>query len=236
MQSLSCSLILAIAISGNCVKMELAVTRRVRNRLLETMEKSCGRLECCLSLRQRDYPTLFSSFNGKNFALRGGNEHSCFKISQIVRNNSPEGKLCYTYTENCSKNRASGFNQFSVPNKVVHQYQDFEAGQRCHVTVLDKFLSKLPPNARDKDIFYLRPVARKNPLSRMMTTMCKAAEIPGNKTNHSLRAYAASELFNAGILEKVIQAPTGHRSLDGLRKYENISGKQKEDACKVFAV
>ena len=118
----------------------------------------------------------------------------------------------------------------------MHQYQDFEAGERCHVTVLDKYLSKLPPNARDKDIFYLRPIARKNPLSRMMTTMCKAAEIPGKKTNHSLRAYAASELFNAGILEKVIQAPTGHRSLDGLRKYEHISEKQKEDACKVFAV
>ena len=29
---------------------------------------------------------------------------------------------------------------------------------------------------------------------------------------------------------------TGHRSLDGLRKYEQVSEKQKEAACKVLAV
>ena len=89
--------------------------------------------------------------NEKNFALRGGAEHRCLKLSQISRNLSPEGKVRYTYTENCSKNRAGGFNQLSVPNKVVHQYQD----------VLDKYLQKLPPNAYDLDIFYLQPVAKK---------------------------------------------------------------------------
>ena len=66
--------------------------------------------------------------------------------------------------------------------------------------------------------------------------MCDKAGIAGNKTNHSLRAYAATELFNAGVPEKVIQDRTGHRSLDGLRKYETISEQQKEAACKVLAV
>ena len=50
------------------------------------------------------------------------------------------------------------------------------------------------------------------------------------------RAYAATELFTAGIPEKVIQDRTGHRSLDGLRHYERISEKQKEEACKILAV
>ena len=36
--------------------------------------------------------------NGKNFALRGGIEHRCLKLSQIVCNTSPEGKIRYTYT------------------------------------------------------------------------------------------------------------------------------------------
>ena len=66
--------------------------------------------------------------------------------------------------------------------------------------------------------------------------MCEEAGITGHKTNHSLRAYVATELFNAGIPEKVIQDRTGHRSLDGLRKYETISEQQKEAACKVLAV
>ena len=189
--------------------------------------------------------------NGKNFALRGGAEHWCLKLAQISRNVSPEGKVRYTYTENCSKNRAGGFNQLSVPNKVVHQYQDVDAGEHCHVHVLDKYLQKLPPNAYDLDIFYLRPVAKKpvndspwyisvavgkNPLSKMLKTMCEEAGVTGHKTNHSLRAYAATELFNAGIPEKVIQDRTGHRPLDGLREYETISEQQTEAACKVLAV
>ena len=190
--------------------------------------------------------------NGKNFALRGGIEHRCLKLSQIVRNTSPEGKICYTYTENCSKNRAGGFNQLNVPNKVVHQYQNLQAGERCHVFILDKYLSKLPANAADNDIFYLRPAVTtpvdvqtpwytsvpigKNPLSKMFKNMCDQAGISGNKSNHSLRAYAVTELFNAGVPEKVIQDRTGHRSLEGLRKYERISEEQKEIACKVLAV
>ena len=48
--------------------------------------------------------------------------------------------------------------------------------------------------------------------------------------------YAATELFQAGIPERVIQDRTGHRSLDGLRQYERISEKQKEAACKVLCV
>ena len=119
--------------------------------------------------------------------------------------------------------------------------------------VLDKYIGKLPSNACEKDAFYLRPVAKinclsdsapwytsapigKNPLSTMLKNMCKEAKVPGIKTNHSLRVYAATELFNAGISEKVIQDRTGHRSLDGLRKYEQISEQQKEEACKVLAV
>ena len=187
--------------------------------------------------------------NGKNFALRGGTEHRSLKLSQIKKNISPEGKIQYTYTENCSKNRAGGFNQLNVPNKVVHQYQDLGAGERCHVYILDTYLAKLPPNAEDMDIFYLHPNQNsaakvwyasvpigKNILSKMLKTMCSEAGIEGNKSNHSLRAYAATELFQAGISEKVIQDRTGHRSLDGLRKYEHISEKQKEEACKALRV
>ena len=37
------------------------------------------------------------------------------------------------------------------------------------------------------------------------------------KTNHSLRATAASELFCANVPEKLIQERTGHKSLQALR-------------------
>ena len=73
------------------MKRELAVIRSLQNQLLEMMKKHYV-------------------VNGNIFALHGVNEHYCIKISQIVSNISPEGKVRYKYTENCSKNRAGGFN------------------------------------------------------------------------------------------------------------------------------
>jgi len=132
----------------------------------------------------------------------------------------------------------------------VHQYEDPRAGPRCHVFLLDLYLSKIPNRAKDQDIFYLRPLPSvplkeslpwftcapvgKNTLSQMTKKMRGEAKIDGNKTNHSLRAYAMSTLFQAGIPEKVIQDHTGHKSLDGLRKYESISEQQKQEVCRVF--
>ena len=62
----------------------------------------------------------------------------------------------------------------------------------------------------------------------MLKNMREEAGIPGNKTNHSFRAYAASELFNAGVPEKVIQDCTGHGFLDGLRKYMSASQSNRK--------
>ena len=70
----------------------------------------------------------------------------------------------------------------------------------------------------------------------MLKSMCTRAGDHGNKTNHSLRAYEVTEMFHAGVPEKVIQDRSGHRSLDGLRKYETISEKQKETACQALQV
>lgn len=59
-------------------------------------------------------------------------------------------------------------------------------------------------------------------------TMCEEASVAGNKTNHSLRAYAATELFTAEIV-----LDTDHWMV-----YITMSvyRKQKEEACKVLAV
>ena len=68
----------------------------------------------------------------------------------------------------------------------------------------------------------------------MLQNMCDKGGVQGKKTNHSLRAYAATELFQAGVSEKVIQNRSGYRSLEGLRKYECISEQQKRNACRVL--
>ena len=63
--------------------------------------------------------------------------------------------------------------------------------------------------------------------------MCVKAGLE-TRTNHSLRATAATALFD--IPEKVIHERTGHRSLDALRKYERSTERQHGVASKILAI
>ena len=65
--------------------------------------------------------------------------------------------------------------------------------------------------------------------------MCKAADIKGHETNHSLRATGATELYTAGVAEKIIKERTGHRSLECLRMYERTSTKQHKAVSRVLS-
>ena len=186
--------------------------------------------------------------NGKNFCLRGRDEHRNLRISQMRRYYNPHK---YVYTENASKNRQGGLKQLRIENKSVPILATPEAGNRCHVQILDLYLSKLPLIAKDKDLFYWRPFdtvpkdpaapwymaspVGKNVLGDMMKNICKEAGIVGKKTNHSLRATRTSELFAAGVPERIIQQRTGHRSLDALRLYERPTEKQQQAISSVLA-
>ena len=69
----------------------------------------------------------------------------------------------------------------------------------------------------------------------MMKNMCEKAGISSGYTNHSLRAYAATTLFQAQVLEKLIQQRTGNRSLDALRQYECTSAAQLLDVSNIIS-
>ena len=55
------------------------------------------------------------------------------------------------------------------------------------------------------------PVGR-DKLCKFLSDMCEAAGIEQKKTNHSLRATGATEMFNATVPEKLIRDVTGHQS------------------------
>lgn len=65
--------------------------------------------------------------------------------------------------------------------------------------------------------------------------MCTEAQISGRKTNHSLRATGATELYTAGVPEKIIKERTGHRSTDGLRVYERTSQNQHRAVSQILS-
>ena len=66
--------------------------------------------------------------------------------------------------------------------------------------------------------------------------MCKAAGICGFKTNHSLRATAATRLYQAGVDEQIIMETTGHKSTNGVRCYKHTSAQQKESVSDILSL
>lgn len=111
-----------------------------------------------------------------------------------------------------------------------------EAEERCHVCILDLYLSKLLKDAFERDNLYICPLTAllANPLGpwfstfpvgTMVSQMCGDAGVKGHKTNRSLRATTASELFRANVPEKIIiiQERPGHNSFTALRTNEHIT-------------
>ena len=112
-------------------------------------------------------------------------------------------------------------------------------------------MAVIPHDAKENNVFYLKPLSRlpgypslpwftkspigKNQLSEMLKEMCKDAGISGNFTNHSLCAYVASTLFQAGCNEKLIKQRTGQRTIDALQQYERTSHSQLLDVSNVMS-
>lgn len=131
--------------------------------------------------------------------------------------------------------------ELHVENKVVPIVANPDLGDACHVLLLDLYLSKLPAKAREADIFYLRPLTQlpsdpqkpwyavspcgENKLGSMVKEMFAEVGVC-DKTNHSLRATGATELYRANLPEKIIQQRTGHRCLKALRTYERTTSQQ----------
>ena len=185
---------------------------------------------------------------GKMLCLRGGVEHRSLKLSQFQRKTKPDH---YVYVENVSKNRNGSFKQLHVKSKTVPVYACPKATVRCPVRVIDLYISKLLPEAVENDVFYMHPLENvtsepfapwfsaipvgKHTLNDKVKKMCKAAGIEGNKTNHSLRATGATQMYHSGVPEKIIQERTGHRSLEGLRSYERSNEQQHQAASAVLS-
>ena len=192
--------------------------------------------------------------NGKHFCLRGGQKQRYLKLSKFIRETSVvDGNelSCYVYCEYGSKNRPGNFTSLILENKIVRQYENVKNPGKCHVKILDKYLSLIPTEEKERDAFYLTPLPCKpqdpsmpwysavpvgrNWLDSMLKKMCQEAGVLGKYSNHSLRAGGATTIYQVGVLKKLIQERTGHRSIDGLRRYEQTSEAQLVDISNVVA-
>ena len=84
-----------------------------------------------------------------------------------------------------------------------------------------------PSHSPTDTCWYTRQPQGKTTLNNLVPRLCKLAGIEGYKTNHSLRATAATRLYQSGADEQQIMERTGHRSLEGVRSYKRTSEQQE---------
>ena len=123
--------------------------------------------------------------------------------------------------------------------------------QGTHLDALFDYLSCTTlyvHHAVHRGAFYLNPLKTpkagcwysnapvgKNKLATAVATMCSECGILGYKTNHSLRATAATRLYASGIDEQLVMKRTGHRSIEGIRSYKRTSLHQKEAVSDILS-
>ena len=112
---------------------------------------------------------------------------------------------CVEYAEHSSKNRPGGSHQINQENKIVTQFAREDLGDRCHIFLLELYLSKLPVSALQKfnDVFYMKACVRipdspsdpwytdvpmgHNTLGKFLKQILNEAGVDTtNKSNHSL--------------------------------------------------
>lgn len=180
--------------------------------------------------------------NGLYFALRSGAEHRQLRSNpcQIQVIEKPRQRPYLEYVEDTSKNRPGGLKGRKMKPKIVQHHDNPDNPARCFVRLFKLYQSLLPKD-RPKNAFYFQPLKTPRPdcwfsnkpighntLDGTVARLCQQAQIQGFRTNHSLRATAATRLFQASVDEQLIMERTGHRSLEGVRSYKRTSDNQRE--------
>ena len=150
---------------------------------------------------------------GLNFALCGGQEYRNLRWKQLQLLTDSNGVYFLRYTEDVSKNNQGGLKHRKVKAKVVDAYENKKNRQRCIVTLFKKYEYHCPDNKPD-EAFYLRPLAApksqvwfaaqpigRHKLANVVSDICNEGGLSGHRTNHSLRASAASRLYDKEVDE-----------------------------------
>ena len=144
------------------------------------------------------------------------------------------------YTEDASKSNQGGFKQ------KVYAHRNEINPERCIVSIYEKYMSHCP--ILRPDAFYLKPLTApacdvwyaksaigRNKLACVVSNICTQGNLPGYRTNHSLRASAATRLYDAEVDEQVISEITGHRS-KAIRDYKRTSEALKRKANSIINI
>ena len=149
------------------------------------------------------------------------------------------------YVEDISKNRPGGIKGRKIKPKVVYHHANTTRSERLCVCTRNTcssaqavlspmhfIYSQKKPTAT---CWFINKPAGHNTLQNTVSRLCNLAGLQGFYTNNSLRATAATRLYNSGVDEQLVMETTGHISLEGVRSYKRTSSEQREALSDILA-
>ncbi len=190
---------------------------------------------------------------GLNCALRGSDKHHRLRCppfdSQLQVSILPDGsgKVLVYKEGRKTKTNQGGILGRKYQQKVVKMYQCANL-QCCPVRLFEKYVSLLPkdgkstalykysmlPSCRSPGQWYYDKPLGVNALKTVVKDLAKTAGLEGKFSNHSLRAIAATRMFEHGVDEQLIKSITGHKS-DAVHLYKRESDDLLQDASRKIA-
>ena len=107
--------------------------------------------------------------------------------------------------------------------KEVHSMTLSAVQFKCPANHPDEAFYLRPQEKPTEEVWYTRVAIGHNTLSKTVSCLCESGGIKGYFTNHSLRASAATRLFEAGVDEQLIMERTGHSSTTRVRSYKRVT-------------
>lgn len=145
-------------------------------------------------------------YNGKHLMLRSG-EHRQLRFSQFRRLPSD----CYEFIRFNFEDAPSDTENSSLdPKSVIYIHANPFVGNRCHVSLLDKYISMVPPTAYANDCFYLQPIK-----TTVDVTTCSFWYIDKPYGKSTLNNVAKTIAAEAGI--------TGHFTTTSIQQTGRVS-------------
>ncbi len=178
---------------------------------------------------------------GLSCALRGGQEHRNLRClghdcQFTVCADSASGDRYLQYVEDEQKKTNQGGLQGRRSERKVVKIWGNPDPARDVVRLFLKYTSLLPVDGKSEALYkyplsdkkltgktwYTDKPIRVNSLKKIVRNLAREAGLVGHFTNHSLRAMAATQMYNGGVDEQVIKEITGHKS-DSVRAYKHTN-------------
>lgn len=183
-----------------------------------------------------------------HFGFRARDESRKLRWGDVVVDKDPEsgGEVLVWRVERGSKTRhGEGAQRAFNPTA---QATDTE---RCPVKLFRKFSSHRPEEMKHPDspfflainhkrkpgsqIWYSKSPLGKNAIGKFLVNAAKAAGLPGNISNHSVRKTCISRLMDAEFPENYVAQLSGHKNLKSLDAYKSASHSHQRQMSLVLS-